>query len=301
MKKTLFLIFSAAIVIFSVICIGSSPLINKVTTSAYDSSGWGYLNCQEDSDAYKKAKEDKSGEKTLKDLKHDLNVCNRKKAVYGLEHASLILDVILGFLCLILGLLHYFDVGKPFEKVTGIIGLATGIIQFILTLVYVCYSGYIFTNDGPESNSYLKADSDGVIATWDESKNKYKCDFYDKDDEYAIYAKYNDLGKKIYNYNKDYINAENSDKVKKCVYGYASINFDDACNSGEGYVAGNAISNKIGDCDKLYSISSTTKVENKYLYDRWVTTLIFACFIIACDIGLAIFGFFLFKSDGSGI
>jgi len=55
MKKTLFLIFSGAIVIFSVICIGSSPLINKVTTSAYDSSGWGYLNCQRDSDDYKKA------------------------------------------------------------------------------------------------------------------------------------------------------------------------------------------------------------------------------------------------------
>ena len=42
--------------------------------------------------------------------------------MYGLEHASLILDVILGFICLILGLLHYFDIGKPFEKVTGIIG-----------------------------------------------------------------------------------------------------------------------------------------------------------------------------------
>ena len=76
-----------------------------------------------------------------------MNVCNRKKAVYGLEYSSLVLDAILGFLCLILGLLHYFDVGKPFEKVTGIIGLATGIIQFILTLVYVCYSGYIFNND----------------------------------------------------------------------------------------------------------------------------------------------------------
>jgi len=44
-----------------------------------------------------------------------------------------------------LGLLHYFDVGKPFQKVTGIIGLVTGIIQFVLTLVYVYYSGYIFT------------------------------------------------------------------------------------------------------------------------------------------------------------
>ena len=221
--------------------------------------------------------------------------------MYGLEHASFILDVILGFLCLILGLLHYFDVGKPFEKVTGIIGLATGIIQFILTLVYICYSGYIFTNDGPESNSLLKADKDGVIATWDDSKNLYKCDYYDKDDKYSIYAKYNDLGKKIYNYDKDYYQAENTDKVKKCVFSSTIEHFDEACESGDGYVKGTDSTNKQQDCDKLYSISFTTDVENKYLYDRWVTTIIFACFIIACDIGLAIFGFFLFKSDGSGI
>ena len=137
MKKTLFLIFSAAIVIFSVICIGSSPLINRVTISGvYEPLGWGYLNCKKRSDDYKKVKDatpltGDAKDNYLKPYKHDLNLCNRKKAVYGLEHASLIIDVILGFLCLILGLLHYFDVGKPFEKVTGIIGLATGIITLL--------------------------------------------------------------------------------------------------------------------------------------------------------------------------
>ena len=300
MKKTLFLIFSAAIVIFSVICIGSSPLINKIIIGGvYNSLKWGYENCKYNSDVYKKTKEATSDEKILKPLKHNLNVCNRKKAVYGLEHASLILDVILGFLCLILGLLHYFDVGKPFEKVTGIIGLATGIIQFILTLIYICYSGYIFTNDGP--NLYFKTNKDGVIATWDDGKSKYKCDYYDKDDEYAIYAKYNDLWKKAYNYDKDFNQADNSDKVKKCIYSYFLGGFKNSCESGEGYIQGSDSTHKFSDCDKLYSIISTTEVENKYLYDRWVTTIIFACFIIACDIGLAIFGFLLFKSDGSGI
>jgi len=98
------------------------------------------------------------------------------------------MDVILGFLCLILGLLHYFDIGKTFEKVTGIIGLATGIIQFTLTFIYVYYSGYIFTNDVPVTK-YLKADSNGIYATWDRNKKKYKCDFYDKGDEYDVYAK----------------------------------------------------------------------------------------------------------------
>ena len=279
----------------------------------FEPSDWGYLNCKILSDDYKKDKESSSDEKTVKRSKHVLNVCNRKKAVYGLEYSSLALDAILGFLCLNLGLLHYFDVGKPFEKVTGIIGLATGIIQFILTLVYVCYSGYIFTNDGPESNSLLKADKDGVIATWDDSKKKYKCDFYDKDDEYAIYAKYNDLGKKIYNYDKDIHQAEPSNKVTYCHFNYLYIedsdgeriyyDFDNDCALGEGYVQGLVVSSvytPYNDCEKLY-VNFPNEVENKYLYDRWVTTLIFACFIIACDVGLAIFGFLLFKSDGSGI
>ena len=304
MNKTLFLIFSAAIVIFSVICIGSSPLINRVTISGvYEPLGWGYLNCKKRSDDYKKVKDatpltGDAKDNYLKPYKHDLNLCNRKKAVYGLEHASLIIDVILGFLCLILGLLHYFDVGKPFEKVTGIIGLATGIIQFVLTLVYVCYSGYIFTNDVP-SYTYLKTDSNAVVGSYED--NYYKCNYYDKDDPYSIYAKYNDLGKKIYNYNKDYIKAAITDDVKKCVSSYLAYSFNLECTSGEGYVQGSTSTTKYLDCDKLYSISSTTEVRNRYLYDRWVTTIIFACFIFVCDIGLAIFGFLLFKSDGSGI
>jgi hypothetical protein len=301
MKKTLFLIFSGAIVIFSVICICSAPIINKIL-----GGDWGVLNCKLKSDEYKDTKDDNSisGEakdKAIKFAKKELNLCNRHKAVYGLEYSSLIIDVILAFLCLILGLLHYFDVGKPFEKVTGIIGLATGIIQFILTLVYVCYSGYIFTND---RSSLLKADKDGAIATWDESKNKYKCDFYDKDDEYAIYAKYNEMGKKIYNYNKDMYKDDST--ANTCQYNDFNSNsyysFVNECERYEGYVRGEepTYDSKYNSCDKLY-VSISNSVSNKYICDRWVTTIIFACFIIACDIGLAIFGFFLFKSDSSGI
>jgi len=73
--------------------------------------------------------------------------------MYGLKYSSLVIDVICGFICTIIGLLHYFDIAKPFEKVTGIIGLSTGIIAFLLTLVYVCYSGYVFSND-PYEESY---------------------------------------------------------------------------------------------------------------------------------------------------
>ena len=54
-------------------------------------------------------------------------------------------------------------------------------------------------------------------------------------------------------------------------------------------------------CPTLYLDRVSSTFQNKYVYDRWVTTIIFCCFIAACCIGLAIFGFLLFKSDGSGL
>ena len=315
MKKTLFLVFSGAIVIFSIISICSAPIINKVLTESND---WGTLNCKKESDTYKHAKDTSSlNDDQKKYYKRRINLCNRKKAVYGLEYSSLIIDVILGFICLILGLLHYFDVAKPFEKVTGIIGLATSVIGFILTLVYIIYSGYIFTNDKPDynydDNDYgdnarlFKADNKGIFAKWDDNKNQYKCEYYDKDDENAIYAKYNEMGKKIYNYNKDVSQAESTSPVIKCSYkrntGPAPFEnlLDPSLCVGNGYISTGVATKFGGDCDALYIDNSFSGYENKYIYDRWVTTLIFACFIIACDIGLAIFSFLLFKSDTSGL
>ena len=75
--------------------------------------------------------------KALNHYKQDANLCKRRKAVYGLEFSSLISDVFLGTLCCVLGLLHYLGVGDYCVKVTGIIGLASGVICFVLTIVYV--------------------------------------------------------------------------------------------------------------------------------------------------------------------
>jgi len=127
MKKTLFLVFSGAIVIFSIISICSAPIINKILP---DSDEWNTHNCQYQSDILKNLEKTNAIEDSIKLQKKIRNQCNREKAMYGLEYSSLILDVTLGFICTILGLLHYFDVAKPFEKVSGIIGLATGVIGF---------------------------------------------------------------------------------------------------------------------------------------------------------------------------
>ena len=118
MKKTLFLILSGAIVIFSVICICTAPIINKII---YKYSSWNTNNCQKISDDY----ENESDVLTKSFYKISLKECRNRKAMYGLEYSALIIDVILGFVCIILGLLHYFDITKPFEKITGIIGLSS--------------------------------------------------------------------------------------------------------------------------------------------------------------------------------
>jgi len=127
MKKTLFLVFSGEIVIFTLISICCSPNVNGDIINA---SNWKTLNCKLEEDKYNLAKND--------DNKKSKNLCHRKKAMYGLEYSSLIIDIITGFICAVLGLLQYFDTAKPFEKISGLIGLGSGIVGSILTLIYIC-------------------------------------------------------------------------------------------------------------------------------------------------------------------
>ena len=77
------------------------------------------------------------------------------------------------------------------------------------------------------------------------------------------------MGKNIYNYDKEVEQADTTDLIKKCQY--SSTTFVDTCNIAGGYIA----ITKFNGCDNLH-VTSTTKVENKYLYDRWVNTIIFA-------------------------
>jgi hypothetical protein len=307
MKKTLFLALSAAIVIFSIISICCAPIINGILT---ESSSWKTDNCKLESDEYKNLKKTSgTTDADLKEQKKKLNRCNRHKAMYGLEYSSLILDVTLGSICAILGLLHYFDVAKPFEKITGIIGLATGVIGFVLTLVYVCYSGYIFTKETApatyESELVISSNSqiiklNGDVAFAKKDGSGFKCLYYKKDKTNSVLAKYSDLGKKQYNYEKKRHYPKDNDEFNKADCQIDPDTAYDGCSISEHYsetLSPTAINN----CNYLYLDKKANGFGNKYLFDRWVTTIIFSCFIMACCIGLAIFGFLLFKSDGSGL
>ena len=317
MKKTLiFFCISCCLLIFSIIVICTGPVITGVVSST-----WKDQNCQRYSDQRKYA-DDKNPvtgnlkDEYLKHLKKGQHLCERQKAMYGLEYASLVSDLFFGVLCSLLSLLHYFGIGKYCEKVTGIIGLACGVIGFILTLIYIIYSGYIFTHDGPgkyydysepsstpishfNSGGIIKLDKDRVVAEWDGSK--YKCLYYKEDNEDSFYAKYSDLGKKQYNYHKDFELADPNSEYQKCkisVLAGAGASFPSylitACK--------NPNTNKSPNCNKVYYSGNNDEdeISYKYEYDKWVTSIIFGCFIIALNLGLAIFGFLLFsQTEGS--
>ena len=297
-----FLCCGVALFVFSIIVICTAPII---TGTIPNSTSWNRQDCKQLSDAYdiyeKTHKNPSDAEKNqMESDKRDINLCKRQNAMYSMEYTSIIFDIILSFICSLLGLLHYFEVGKSFEKFSGLIGLISGAITFILTLIYIIYSCYIFNNDiyiDENGNDITKLYSNGALLEWDGSKYKRPYDEEEHSKKPYLnlrYIKYKDLGKKQYNYNskmyKSYYDPDVKDEVKNCAYGSivssstVQLTYLDASSS---------------KCEYIWpSGYSYSGYENKYLFDKWITSIIFGVFILVCDIGLAIFGFLLF-SGGS--
>ena len=223
MKKLLFLCLEAAIFVFSVLVLNFAPTINGlVGKGKYDTNGkillslygWADYPCNLYSDSYNDYKErEVTSSLTQEDKDNELNLykegknnCLRKKAMIGLEYSAFNINVIIGFLCTILGIIHFS--GNNLGKIVGIIGLASGAIGFVLTFVYIIYSGIIFNNDVVEKdfttyrnqyrNSYLATKPDGSFMEWKDGK--YVCIFYDKDNKDKLYRKYSNYGNKYLNY-----------------------------------------------------------------------------------------------------
>ena len=299
-NQLIFLIISTSILVLSAIVICVAPIMNNIqieeviptlpspTLWTWKPSQLGNLNCKIFADEEKKEKVELDEIQRMRKLK---NLCYRQKAIYGLEYSSFIIDLILSFICANLALFHYLNVGEDFVKKTGLLGLISGIIGFIITLVYVIYSGYIFTNDpayvtvdppnlGLIEHPYLKRlYPNGAMYKWDNT-DKYITIYENEKGDFDQYVKFKDLGQKQYNYNTDY---------------YKNYQVANVCYLGSSSPA--SLTSKISDCDYLFYTPSE-KIENKYIYDRWLTALILAVIIIAFNIALAIFGFLLFKENG---
>jgi hypothetical protein len=285
MNKTLFfLIASSLMVIFTIVTITTGPIIMHVFNGHYD----GNSNCQELSDRYDFYKDlyknDDSHKITLDHMKQNVNICKRQKAFYKLEYAVLIIDIILGFICALLALFHFFESGKFFEKYTGLIGLISGVIIFVLTLVYLIYSGIIFTKDHDSDQKVLF--DNGAYKKWDSANNKYIYPYTNEDlekDQYARYAKFKDLGKKQYNYDSKLYKSilKGESKYNSCKEDYSTPIAD-------------------GSCEYVWK-DIPSDVSDKYLYDTWVTSIIFSALVLLCSIILAVFGLLIFMNpDSSG-
>ena len=125
-KIFIFCLLATCTVILSVVVLAVGPITNKLIGSS-----WGMLNCQVLSDQEKLLKGD------ITKLKNMKNLCYRQKTMHDMEYTSFIINIVLSFICADLALLHYIGIGKDFEMKTGVIGLVSGVIGFILTLVYV--------------------------------------------------------------------------------------------------------------------------------------------------------------------
>ena len=307
MKNLIFLCVSTAIIICTVIVLNNAPIINW-----YVGAGWYDESCQNYVDLHKYNKDktplqlglltQENKDKYLDLLIEGKNKCYRNKAMIGLEYSAFNFNIVFGFTCALLGLFNYLKIGN-IGKIIGIIGLGSGVIGFVLTLVYIIYSGIIFTQD------------DGAFAKWEDSKNGYVCLFYEKDNEDSLYLTYSDYGNKHLNYRTKDKYAEEEENYKfispnGCIGSISSYDYTECKRRDElNDLAGNKRSyydstlnrnNKKGECDYLYYYdSSATTYKKKNIYDRWVTTIVLGCFIFVLDLGLAIFGFLIFKDGGS--
>ena len=280
-KGLIFFFCSCAILLFTIINLSIGPIVSKKVGST-----WGTLNCQKARDDYKKDKDAGVPGDILKYGKEwTLNECDRKKGMHDMEYTCFIFNIVIGFVCGLLGLLHLLDVKKEFVSKTGLIGFGCGIVGFILSFVYVIMNGLVYTTI---DTGIPKRNSDGVFAERIGTTTEYKCLYFDKpSNSHSIYATYSDLIQKQYNYDKD-LNKKITDAGSSCSFPSYSTPIT-SCSGGEKYLH---ISST---CANLY-IEPTTEITNKDKSDRFLTTLLLSLFVCLTNVGLAIFGFLLFRT-----
>ena len=289
-KGFLFFCCSCVILALTIVNLSIGPAISGRAVDNVDDVAWGNLNCAKKKDDYDKADDGSLSDAGKKGYEVRIDKCERQKAMYNMEYTSFVFDVVIGFVCGLLGLLHIFEVKKDFVANTGLIGLICGIIGFVLTFVYVIFNGLVFTSNYSDQK---KADENGAFAEMVSSGN-YKCLYYDDSgDILSLYAKFSELNKKQYNYDKDLYKSYQESKVDDCI---SSGDFSSCLNTG-------TISNTVKydsntkDCPFLY-YDYDSSIANQDLFDRFLTALILSLVVCLANIGLALFGFLLFRTPG---
>ncbi len=301
-KGLIFFCCSCCILVLTIVNLSIGPVISgkagktedPVTGIDYE---WATANCKYISDQYDSWKAQGAKDDDLKyNLKWLKDECKREKGMHDMEYTAFIFDIVIGFICGLIGLLHIFEVKKDFVSNTGLIGLICGIVGFVLTFVYVIFNGIVYTTYGID---HFKIDEDSIFAKR-VGTNQYECIYFDKKENlHSFYPTYSDLIKKQYNYDKDRLKGVDSGcKV-------LSNNADSLCLGSSTYVAVEKFSGPYikddgtTECENLYYVESGyNDITNKDISDRFLTALILSLFVCLANIGLAIFGFLLFRTPG---
>ena len=299
-----FLIISTALLVLSVITVCHAPIINGAVGNNYYMDKWNEANCKLMDDKYKYEKdhdvynlEEVQGYIDDKIAKRRITECKRHHLMFSFEYVAFIFDVVLGFICFFLGFIHYLEPGNKFEKVSGMIGLISGIIIAVFTIVYVAFSALIFNNEAIQGKSILYPNK----ASYHWNGQKYIHDYDEEkaenEDTDIQLIKFKDLGKKQYNYDSEFyrmtIDSTNKNEYKNCQYRLTSSDIS---------IQKNYLTDTTKSCEYVWESGSETyqdSTDNKFLYDRWLTTIIFGVLITVCGLCVGLFGLLLFKNSAN--
>ena len=139
-------------------------------------------------------------------LKKGKNLCASNKMMHKFRYISFIINIILGLICAILSLLHHYNIGRRFERYTGLLGVISGIVGIILTSMYIVYNGLLFSNEDFGKNliynnidTPVRSNKKEVVSykknknEWDNSEKQYYNFYYGENDEEPSYQKFKEL------------------------------------------------------------------------------------------------------------
>ena len=286
-KGLLFFCCSCCILVLTIINLSVGPIVNNVVSDPYNNGDLGTQNCE----YYKDQKDIASTDGDKEKFQSLIDMCTRTKGMHDMEYTAFIFDIVIGFICGLIGLLHLFDLKKDFVSNTGLIGLICGVIGFVLTLVYVIFNGIVFTSNYADD---YERDGDGVFAEQvTAGGTKYKCLYYDDSgNNFAGKAKFSDLNKKQYNYKHKFYEGIDTNCIDRSS---TSTSWIGQCAVSPEFVSSSGTPTPPTTCTKLYA-KAIGEIKNKDIFDRFLTTLILSLIVCLANIGLALFGFLLFRT-----
>jgi uncharacterized Tic20 family protein len=272
---------------------GVGPIMNKKLGTS-----WGNANCEKMANDYEDEKKSNPNmdELTKEEREYNINQCKNKKTMYNMEYTSFVFNIVIGFIGVLIGL---YGLQNEVIPKSGTIGMACGFVGLALTIVYVIFNIIVYTSY--YDTQYYKVDSDGAFA--EREGTRYKCYYFkEKEDYRSLFAKYSDLIKSQYNYNKELSDSFKNEREKRygCTVNDGSIALcalDEYLDIPVTYINEN---NENAPCSKLYYHDSYNEFDDFSNYDksaRILTTLIVSILIILCYLGFIFSGFILNKES----